>query len=897
MASTPLYKSLKPNGTSFYAFPGAAEDISAAYQNSNYKMSFNKYVLLNFPKQNTISGTLSVPTYFDFDQSFSRSNIATPATNYKDAMIESLRNYVANNEVVIRESRLNNTKYYYDTNALETTTEKIFFKWCRKLKVIDFEPAIPGDEYDDTLSDFSQFVPNNDEYFPENLWKEREVSAYNALSFYQTPNAAYTQNLEIEFSGTTNFRVGDLVNIYDVLDTNIINEINSTEYYDMSLGFNTTVLDITPAGVTQGQLIVFDIQFLTDVFSSEPLGKVEIVYHRLVQYIGEITGVSNVQEANRAYTEIYAHIPDHTGKTPDILFRTMVDNNYKPNMTFPILPSQFQPEIMGAELFNSPIVSSPQNYPGSQYGQFDTADYTYETSTGDDLRRSGDYFGITGDKNNPVTDGSKIDGITMNFNKSHYSKMNSKLNPISNFDQFNALSTNNKPPKDFEFNAILWYYSVEDSSGNIRTNLYGVSFLDNPDNNQISDEVSIRFPLYKKLVSNGNQDGTSYAFSLNLNFNIINENTNLAYNPEAINSLFSMNLFNESMKRLASVNDSFQNIISEQSFFNEEIMNLKSLLYTQTDINVLNSKIQNLENLLRLYSRMQIQDSESIVATVLPGSPPSLSFQNVDTQYVSIINALTSDMYNEQGSIPLTIPVALKKNFLLNITNNDEVNLQLPNSDKLVVVIDRDLHYKQSFEINIYPNEFASENKKLDIYLRSDYVSVDNPTEILMLGDIDLPVSYNSSNQLSNSSYLWKDFKFDIDINESMSLLTDNKLLVPFSSNSSIINNSIKEGDVFALNNFFVGTSSVYDFSGQYIVDSLVGPTSSSVIFDLSNNPSVVSYGASQSLPLELNSASYSILSNYPYFSLNKGKKIKIVRISDSTIITERYYIEVNDIM
>jgi hypothetical protein len=35
---TPLYKTLKQNGTSFYAFPGAAEDISAAYQNSNYRM-------------------------------------------------------------------------------------------------------------------------------------------------------------------------------------------------------------------------------------------------------------------------------------------------------------------------------------------------------------------------------------------------------------------------------------------------------------------------------------------------------------------------------------------------------------------------------------------------------------------------------------------------------------------------------------------------------------------------------------------------------------------------------------------------------------------------------------------------------------------------------------------
>jgi hypothetical protein len=41
MASTPLYKRLKTNGTSFYAFPGAAEDISAAYQNANYNNNHN----------------------------------------------------------------------------------------------------------------------------------------------------------------------------------------------------------------------------------------------------------------------------------------------------------------------------------------------------------------------------------------------------------------------------------------------------------------------------------------------------------------------------------------------------------------------------------------------------------------------------------------------------------------------------------------------------------------------------------------------------------------------------------------------------------------------------------------------------------------------------------------
>jgi hypothetical protein len=120
---TPLYKRLKNKGNSFYAFPGAAEDISAAYQNSNYKMYFSKYVLLNFPKQNLIKKVNSTPAerdaldnvYFNFPGSFKTSQNTTSA-NFSEAIIESLRNYVANHEVVIRESRLNNTKYYYDTN-------------------------------------------------------------------------------------------------------------------------------------------------------------------------------------------------------------------------------------------------------------------------------------------------------------------------------------------------------------------------------------------------------------------------------------------------------------------------------------------------------------------------------------------------------------------------------------------------------------------------------------------------------------------------------------------------------------------------------------------------------------------------------------------------------------
>ena len=113
MASTPLYKSLKANGTSFYAFPGAAEDISVSYQNVNHKMYFSKYVLLNLPKKQTLNGTKN---YFNFDTSFKKSSNAQTSSSFSDQIIESLRNYVANHEVVIRESKLNSTKYYYNVN-------------------------------------------------------------------------------------------------------------------------------------------------------------------------------------------------------------------------------------------------------------------------------------------------------------------------------------------------------------------------------------------------------------------------------------------------------------------------------------------------------------------------------------------------------------------------------------------------------------------------------------------------------------------------------------------------------------------------------------------------------------------------------------------------------------
>ena len=886
MASTPLFKSLKSNGTSFYAFPGAAEDISAAYQNSNYKMYFSKYTLLNLPKQNLTTGIN--PIYFDFENSFNRSSNANPPSTFNDAIIESLRNYVANQETVIRESRLNNNQYYYNTNALETTTEKIFWKWCKKVGIIDFEPAIPEDEYFSNLADFQRNKSNDDSYFPEYLWKEREIINWDPVKLIPDSSGS----LLIEFSGETNFRVGDVVRLYAFTDGNIPNT-------DTETGSNFKVLKVIASSSTNSnQQILLD----TTGVSSEVLltnGQAELVYNRLVQYIGEVNGISNVQEANRNYTEVYAHIADNTGMTPDILFRTSYDVNYSPNITFPILPSQIQAEIMGAELFNSPIVNSPQNYPGSYFGQFDTLDFTYQTSSGDTLRRSGGYYGVSGDINTPVVDPTNLDGLGLDFNTSHYVKMNIVNRQVSNFDQFNAMEINNMPPTDFEFNAILWYYTVEDQNGNSRTNLYGISFLDNPSNNVVPSEINLRFPTYTKLVSNGQQDGTSYAFSLGLNFNIINENPIDAYNPEAINSLFSMNLFNSAMAKLSSTNDSFLNILADQNKFTTDLNDIKGLIYSQTDITTINNKIKSLEDLLRLYSKMQIVSSDTISVSYVPGSPPSVQLDSIDSVYKKIDNIKTTDLYNTQGIIPLSVLVPSNKNWLVYILNNDETNFALPNNDNLTILLSKDLDYKQSVEFYITPTQTSSQNKKLNIYINSDLANIGNTTQVLIAGNIDLPVYYNSEKSVPNSASLWKDFNFNIDFDSNIILKSGPSLELSFKENSYILNNSIKSGDTLYLNNLFVGTSSVYDFSGQYKITSTNGATSSNFTFDVSNNKSFVDYATSKAslLPLNLHTATSSMLSNTPYFSLNKGKKIIVTKIDQvSSVLSERYRVDIQDL-
>ncbi len=133
-----------------------------------------------------------------------------------------------------------------------------------------------------------------------------------------------------------------------------------------------------------------------------------------------------------------------------------------------------------------------------------------------ELRYQGDYYGIKKLDNiglnsetyiEKLTDFNSdgIDGLFLDVNRNHYYKMNIPGLESKNFDEFSSISIQGQAPEDFDFNAILWYYELleRDSDNNVNSyvNLYGIEFLNNPENDD--DNLGTLMTPYHKLVTNG----------------------------------------------------------------------------------------------------------------------------------------------------------------------------------------------------------------------------------------------------------------------------------------------------------------------------------------------------------------------------------------------------------
>lgn len=213
MASTPLYKRLKTKGTTFIAFPSSSNDFNTFQFQESFDFQVTKFVLLNIPKSDSDTGgkilNFSKTNVLDTEHGVNTFNFdpnSSYPVKYSDQLVESIRNYIANQDACFRESRISINKDFYNPMERKTPAEEIFWKWCRLHNIIDFEPAEHKIDWDKNLSDFDNTNASttiNTDYFRKYLWKEREIR------YYECSVTGDGSTIEILIPSYAKFREGD----------------------------------------------------------------------------------------------------------------------------------------------------------------------------------------------------------------------------------------------------------------------------------------------------------------------------------------------------------------------------------------------------------------------------------------------------------------------------------------------------------------------------------------------------------------------------------------------------------------------------------------------------------------------------------------------------------------
>ena len=351
-------------------------------------------------------------------------------------------------------------------------------------------------------------------------------------------------------------------------------------------------------------------------------------YSKVVQYIGEIDIVNSYKGKENSYSELYLHVPNNVGSTPYILFKSIDDSNYKPNMTIthsPDLPedretivgrhySDTHPQGLSLNAFydldDSTVLLEQATYAGSTYtaqnwfqgtlnnsyytdGTYDapSAAWKYNTAVNKKIKKSKTNSGVTTTINYTR---STLDGVCVDFSLTDY--LVAAQNAKTSFSGLNDINVQNK---NFDFNTVLVYYDVIDPVTKVlkAKNLYGILFLNKIQSNGLEFEIP-RLAKYKPdPLSKIN--GNSYAFKLNVKFDTSIED--VAVEPVKninANAGFSLDLFTDLMNRFQTVAINQEAKLTQFTQLQTDWEKAKSSLLTTSKTSDIESRLSSLEKAL-----------------------------------------------------------------------------------------------------------------------------------------------------------------------------------------------------------------------------------------------------------------------------------------------------------
>jgi hypothetical protein len=471
-------------------------------------------------------------------------------------------------------------------------------------------------------------------------------------------------------------------------------------------------------------------------------------YNKVVQYVGDIDVVNTIKSKDNAYTEVYIHVPTNVGSTTHVLFKSVKDSNYFPNMTVGNNPADpLNIEYLSGRKFNEvhPFGLSLKGY----YDLDDSSVYSEIATTfggtavpsnwftqnvrnayyTDNVNGSGEYdiasnqyilkqFGV----NTVEYVRNTLDGISIDFDLDNY-KLAAENPKIKVFSQFNDYIAN----KDFQFNAVLIYYDTFDpnnldANGNpidIQTNLYGILFLDKVEQNGL--EFNLPFITKYKPDPLNKINGNSFSYKLNLKLDTSIENVLV---EKSINdfSTFSMDLFLDVITEFKQIQTKLNDRLLQFDSTIQEVEGLKDLMINSTDVNELTLRIENLETSVS-ESLALFNNTNEIVQMI----------DNVNTKIEDLINGSTNVTISYDSNIVRPgdgIQVDRRTpNRLRIINSNQEYNI----SNNSIT----DLFNMNTVPLGKFTNYVRHENSGIPIELSRDLeIYIEDRTESWKKGQV-----------------------------------------------------------------------------------------------------------------------------------------------------------------
>lgn len=313
-------------------------------------------------------------------------------------------------------------------------------------------------------------------------------------------------------------------------------------------------------------------------------------YNSVVKYVGQISAGSIRTDTHGSYNETYILVPTSHGQSR-VYFKQDYDDNYYPNME--IGPGG--ENILGRDGYTQPHPD------GLEYKAY--YDVTDSSTSADDWAMSVD----TGDGSGPqqgwwytaqgksfsddlyyVTDASTVledssinyilrydnGGDTFEFYRSNVDGVGIELN-LDNLRNitgdstltFDKMAMEESVDDEFQFNAILVYYSVYNKTLDkiLSTNLLGILFLDAPTGNTAGfPDFAINIPTITKLQSTGSGFGTSYSFKINIKSDNMIDDTGAVIYDESTSSQTALSnwtdVFTSLEKTLSILNSNTKSI-------------------------------------------------------------------------------------------------------------------------------------------------------------------------------------------------------------------------------------------------------------------------------------------------------------------------------------------------